>query len=93
MKNNFYEKKIFRLSIFVALFFSIIGLITAASVVKCPYCGKNARPLKCPVCGYVVEEHVHVAATGNNEEGETVYYNLVRGECPSCQYVWFVELN
>jgi len=84
---------ILRLSIFVALFLSIIGLITAASVVKCPYCGESARPLKCPSCGYVVEEHVHVAATGNNEEGETVYYNLVRGVCTSCGNVWYEEVN
>ena len=88
MKNRF-----FRLLIFVALFLSIAGLITAASVVKCPHCGKNARPMTCPVCGYVVEEHVHVAATGNNEEGETVYYNLVRGVCPSCDNVWYEEVN
>lgn len=88
------KKRFFRLSIFVALFLLITSLIIAASEVKCPYCKKEEpRALICPYCGLEVTEHLHVAATGNNEEGETVYYNLVRGECPSCQYVWFVELN
>lgn len=88
------KTRILRLSIFAALFLFITSLITAASEVKCPYCKKEEpRALICPNCGHEVTEHLHVAATGNNEEGETVYYNLVRGECPSCQYVWFVELN
>ena len=75
------KKRFFRLSIFVALFLLITSLIIAASEVKCPYCKKEEpRALICPYCGLEVTEHLHVAATGNNEEGETVYYNLVRGD-------------
>lgn len=83
-----------KLSIFAALFLCITGLIiAAASAPKCPYCGKNAKVLKCPVCGYTVDEHEHVTGTGTTGEGETTYYNLVRAQCPSCTYVWFEEVN
>lgn len=86
------KKRFFRLSIFVALFFSIIGLITAASATKCPYCEDDAPAIICPVCSYEIKEHSHVATTGTDENGKTIFINMVLFKCPICGSEWLDEV-
>lgn len=86
------KKSILRLSIFAALFLLITSLITAASVTKCPYCEDDAPAIICPVCSYEIKEHSHVATTGTDENGKTIFINMVLFKCPDCGSEWLEEV-